>query len=265
MVDEVLHLLSQINLEWYYSKKEAFKNEPLFDKEREKIYHDFIIDESYVDDEGLVHSDKRNLLINIEFVDYCWDSGFLYSIEKTLSELEGQEMELPVSLKTISYNVLKVLDKYFSVTSTPNNIAAAVLNILEKVVENLNNNLKNIEIEKPDKSKKTLKLVKEIKEEYSAILSNFITKLRMLLQHKYKRHLVLAHLEIDYDENSRLVFDVSQDELSALLYVLNAAGFFRLIAPGDTHFINFCKERFYYSKGVEKVPTKASDLRRKYN
>ena len=265
MVAEILNFLDQINLEWYYKKKNAFQKEGLFDEKLGKIYSCIEIDNSHVNEDGDFISEKRECLIDIDIVNYCWDSDFFYGSESSATAIDGIEYDFPMSLKNISYKILEKVNEYYSAAGTSNNIAHSLYNILDKVKESLIANINSTRVEKADKRKDSIKAAQQVEEEYKEILLFFYFNLKTILQNRYKHYLVLSSLELEYEENSRLVFDVSQDELSALLYILNTAGFFRSIASGDTEFINFCKERFYYSKGVKKEPTKAVDIRRKYN
>ena len=267
MIDEILNELERINLDWYYAKREAFSNEQIYDKELDRIYHSFTMDDSFTDDNGKLYPKQTDYIIDIDFVNYCWSSDFLYSNEYYLSkyEIEDSEINPPFSLKEISYKIELIIKKYFNVAGTPSNIAASISVISEGVKEVLLKKRRAASVKKPDKRKVSIKEAEKVKDEYSDVLSYFYFTLMNRLNESYKEYVVLSTIEHQYDEKNRLVFDLTQDELGALLYILNTAGFIKVIVPGDTDFVNFCTDRFYYSKGVEKVPTKASGLRKKYN
>jgi hypothetical protein len=91
---------------------------------------------------------------------------------------------------------------------------------------------------------------------YSLYLQTFEINLNRFLLHKFQR--IIDEYEEAYQNLDRLEFDLNQDELGALLYLIQhfVSGVNSDNRKGKIDFHTFCNRYFYYNKGKDFAPIK---------
>lgn len=98
---------------------------------------------------------------------------------------------------------------------------------------------------------------------YIDVLNDFhrlcAAKIHKLFQHEITSYNLTA------DHKSKLEFNLSQDQLMALIFIIQRAGFFKY--TGNTPFLQFCFEHFLYKgeDGLMTSPSSLNNLQKKYS
>ena len=99
--------------------------------------------------------------------------------------------------------------------------------------------------------------------EYEGVLDYFQNKFLIMLGIKFGAISKQIDLVTYYEE--KLEFNLTQEQLAALLLILNKAGFLNTVNFNDTEFLRFCQQFFFFKKaGNYKRPTSLKSLRDKY-
>ena len=235
-------LILELNEEWFKAKKEAFQKEPNYVNER------IIIVETLIDFEEEGEEIKRIETKNeneIDLNEYCWNGNFPGSREEEMERSEDAHYKLP---QNGNYYALKILS--FVKISTEDFIEPKAINsFIVSVIGSVKSKILELLSDKEDR-------------EYESSLEYFFLHLRKLISKNY------SHIKRQVDligHTEYLDFNLKQEELAAVLFIMNKAGFINSLNYNDDSFINFCSQYFRFKfKDGYKLPTSSKTLKDKY-
>ena len=235
--------VDQLSPEWFQSKLKYFQAETFYDQ-TENIIYDIIRSESwYTDDQTGEEIDlSTETEININFNQYCWSDYYPDSLSSREETAEG----MPLDGNYISSCILQVLESIIEDVKEVPNIHQNILGTIDIVSDEIN---------------RLCRTYNDVL--YHSALAFFLTRFREDLTHRYR------HIKRNYNSlttyKPKLEFSLNQEELGALLYFLNKAEVFFPEDQGDTRFLNFCQDHFYFLNGVSKTQTRATQVKKKFN
>lgn len=235
---KIQELASKLSYEWFLLMKKTFQEETFYDSDKNKIV-DIPLDSDF--DGGVVIFSKNSMDLNR----YSWNSFFPGSLNHTVSQLEEAPIRLPLETKDVAKEILQVV-----MSETQGMKAAkAVDNYIHGVLKTLETEFISMAVTPDDY-------------EYDSVLTFFLYQVRVMVSKEF----AIVKKEIELTEyEDRLEFKLSQEELAALLYVLNKAGVLNTSDFNDTSFLHFCQKYFYFSfKDKFKKPSSFSSLSDKY-
>jgi hypothetical protein len=232
-----------LNYEWFTKKKDFFKKEPFYNNEMERI------NEGIPDYEA--NEEKKFIIIDMDLPRYCWDCYYPMSLQFLIyQEMEGNgghaSITLPVNGKEVANEILSNIITY---TKGFTDIRA-IHNFIALVLEGIKNNF--------------ITLLNGIDDsEYEGVLDYYRNKFLIMLGIKFGHIRKQFDLVTYYEE--KLEFNLTQEQLAALLLILNKAGFLNTVNFNDTGFLRFCQQFFYFKlKNNYKRPNSFRTLSDKY-
>lgn len=233
----------ELNPEWFLQKKQAFEGETFYLKRLNKIYEKIRID-NYIFDEGKEIDASRDIEIDIDLNQYCWSD---YYPECRSSHPQVEEL-LPINASYISNEIVRLVEKTLDGVADIKASYATIMTVVSTVKEAIIELIRN-------------KNGADV--EYSEALNHFFKNFKGKLSTKYGYIKRVHDLSADY--SPKLNFNINQNQLAALLFILNEAEMFINITSADTDFINFCKEHFTFKHRTKHTQEKPTELRNKFN
>ncbi|MEO6962225.1 MAG: hypothetical protein ABIY90_09665 [Puia sp.] len=232
-------LIAKLDYEWFKKKKDCFLSETFYDSSRKCIYG--VINEDPVfDEEGNKIDEVYETTIDISLTNYCWKSEYPHSS----NHAEEYALELPLDSSFIAYEVIRIIK-----------------GLTEQLISNhekhtiISSDIRTIE-----------ELIREyIKEsidvEFNLVLTEFCKRVRMIA---YKEFGIIKRIhELTNDYSDKLKFDISQDQLAALIHILIQAEIIENPYISDAAVINFCSTYFQFKNQKTGTYTPAKDLGKK--
>jgi len=243
-IDYVKQQVSKLNRDWYKSKKRFFQKENGYDTERGHVYKILPDKESLYDEEGVYITDK-DIVIDVNINQYCWNDYF----ETSFSDKGYYDEELPINSKVIAYQIIQWIENTIKGVDD----IAAKHKVILSVIDTIKDQIEIFTKENSDS------------DEYIDILDQFLILCRQCISRRFSFTKKVHLITTEYSKNERLTFELNQEELGALLYILYMSDILKISTPGDTSFLNFCQDRFYFYNQKAKAYTKAILLRNKFN
>jgi hypothetical protein len=215
-------LVFQLNEDWFQQKKHWFQREPFYDKDLEKIYDGIPGNDEY-DEEGNWIGKEDDIVIDKDLASYCYSSNFYGSLSST----DPPEHVLPIDGSDVTYEIMKLLSRYIEQLVSPK----AKNNCIVLFIDAIRNQI-NVLLEKNND------------DVYEGALENFLFKTRQEISRKY--HYIKTEVELLDDFQDTLNFNLTQEKLVALLYILNKAGVFNTLNYNDTTFLRVCQQYFAF-------------------
>jgi hypothetical protein len=232
-----------LDYNWFSKKNEYFLKEPFYSKKHEKIYEIIPHSDYHEDDRGNLIEEGNDIVLDIDLANYCWNSYFEGSLQKLRPLYEIPDS--PTDAWHIAQSILSLIIEHTEKYTEPK----AINNYILTVVEETKNVIKEL-------------IAKNHDPIYGGVLDNFFSKTRKEISKKFYH--IKQQIELDsYEE--RLEFNLTQEKLAALLYILNKAEVFNTINFNDTTFLRFCQQFFYFKfSGGYKRPKSFGTLSEKY-
>jgi hypothetical protein len=264
--DELIEFIeSQIRFldeKWFIKKKAEFKGHEFYDGTSDKIriivdsvsynqevFFDAEEEEYYVGD----NTDEKIYVQDIhEFnlVQYC--GAYLPIDELTDWGTFAFEDCNSNNFREVSFIIASKIQKYVSELKS-NGIIEGIREIIK------------IRFHFQEKISEIIELlVKETENvEYKTTMNHFLISCIYELEDKIKIDKTLFNLT--YPSDDKLEFNLQQEELAALLYILNRAQVFNTSNYNDTSILKFCARYFYFKKkGEYQAPTSEKAFSDKY-
>jgi len=248
--EKISDLVLKLNPSWYDTKKDCFLNETFYNPGIGKIYQ-VLEDEKHFEDDMHFYDDDGNeyetypsteiTIIDIDLVKYFWNDTY-----PNCSSSYDWEASFPVNGSSISYNIVSYLEKITKDVTEVKTIHRCILGSIETINETI----------------RTL-LIGSLNETYEQALGYFLVKCKKDISKKFGHIKRINDMSEAYED--KLTFNINQEQLGALLYILKEAGFIDTPTPTDTTFLNFCSDYFYFKNQLTKTATKATSIRNKYN
>ncbi|QEC68748.1 hypothetical protein FRZ67_16080 [Panacibacter ginsenosidivorans] len=234
--------VSELNNQWFLEKQKTFGEEWIYDKKKGKIYEVFP-NSDYYEDEDEWKEINRDIIIDIDFIQYCWDSYF----KQSFSEQDLSDKVIPVDTRKISNRILNFIITHTIDFTEP----TAINNLIIEVIETIRNAMKQLLIGNSD-------------EVYDKVLDIFFFNTRKEISRRFGH--IKQEVELIDDYKYRLEFDLNQEQLAALLFILNKAELLNTLNVNDTSFLHFCQQFFYFKfKDDYKHPNSFRTISDKYN
>ena len=238
LLKDITKSVSILTEEWFKSKVEYFEKEPFYIKELKKVYErvdDFGYYQDYLGDLVTV---ETVIKLDIEIAEYSWNSMFYGSLSKEALSYEESDCDLPIDSKLISFRVAKLLKDY-----TKNFIEVkAIQTCISRVVQHLQECVKKVE--HPNKGSQYI----ECLEYFSASTQKFIYE-----EFEY----IQQQIDLIENPNHHLDFELTQESLAGLLFILKEADFLKPVKINKDGFLRFCSEFFCYKFKNEYVRPKS--------
>ena len=239
---KIEQLISQLDSTWYEKKKYWFEKEPLYNHKHGIIYD--VFEGSYWQDEAEGPVKEPDTVIDIDFKKYCWNSYYPGCLDSN----EGSNEVYPTDLKRVVSGILIEINQMISQVITDDVKYNIIMQSRETMIEKVEYMLTL----QPDNI------------EYIETLKDFLQRARIDLHNEHKQFKEAYEAAKKYQD--KLVFDLKQEELAALLYILYKADFFHQSTTGDTVFLDFCRKFFYFQNQKKPgVPTIAKGIVKKFS
>lgn len=244
--EKISDLVLKLNPSWYATKKDCFLNETFYNSGEGKIYQvlerEVSFDEmnSY-DPDYATYSSTEITIIDIDLVKYCWNDSY-----PNCSSSYDWEANFPENGSSVSLRIVDYLEKITKDVVEVKTIHRCILGSIETINETI----------------KTL-LIGNSNDTYQQVLDYFLLRCKKDISKKFGHIKRINDMSEAFKD--KLIFNLNQERLGALLYILKEAGFIDTPTPTDTTFLNFCSDYFYFKNQKTGTFTKAIDLRGKYN
>ncbi|MBP9213702.1 MAG: hypothetical protein KBF36_04025 [Chitinophagaceae bacterium] len=242
-ISYINEVVSSLNYSWFLKKKEFFLKESFYDAKADEITFE-ISNPNFNPKEP--EEEKEYFEIKFDLNEYCWVSYFEGCLHSALGETHEWYYEIPDDAKEAAN---KVVD-FISFSTSKYTETKAIHKFILKVIDTITEELKSLNSSTDD-------IV------YSNFLIYFSSKTRKEISKKF------GHIaqQISFLESSDyLEFNLTQDQLAALLLILNKAGFINSTDFNDTRFLHFCAAHFKFKiKGTYKTPNDFKALSKKYS
>lgn len=254
--ETIAEYINKIDEKWFLEKEEEFKKHSNYD-----IAEDLII---------IPVKDY------IEIVHEVDDDGF-----PTKSEIEDNSYDEKINLRQYCGLYLPIdeltgwgafpVDEYTSQSKVPpsNNIDEYASELITELSSVLKADSSNVETFKfisvvLDTIESELNLLKSKNKGntvYISILDDFLYRCTSIIHRRYSRELTIINLTSDHV--GKLEFSLNQDQLLALLFILQRAGFFNY--TDNTSLLRFALDHFLYKddKGKMVSPSSLKNLQKK--
>jgi hypothetical protein len=250
-IDQIAGKVLVLNKEWFDSKKSFFQKEIFYNKEKERIF-EIIPNTTYHQiSNSEVNEISNDIIMDIDLLKYCWDSYF----DSSFKFLVYQEMEsnggnasllLPIDSKEVAdeiFSEIITFTKGFTDVKATYNF---IISVLDGIKENY-----------------SILMKENNNDEYEGALDYFFHQLLKSIGSKFVAIQRQIELVSYYEE--KLEFNLKQEQLAALLLILNKAGVFNTKDYNDTGFLKFCQQFFYFKfKKSYKRPSSFKSLSDKY-
>ena len=166
----VRDLVLKLDNKWFNQKKRFFLKEGLYNKDYGKVYHTINYSEIIEDEEGNFIDENREIVLNIDLIEYCWSGYFYGSAEEQLikSEYEYINQNFPIDGEEIVDDILQVI-----ILSIEKFTDAKAINIvIEKAISTIKQSINEL-------------LSIAVDEEYKEVLNNFLDKSSNKIHQKF--------------------------------------------------------------------------------
>jgi hypothetical protein len=253
-VEELIEFIkeetSKVNTTWFDKKLSGFKLEKGYDKSKEKIILvNREISFGFSKDSSLMESidDLPNQqeiferVYEIDIIDYCslylpidentyWGEFAFEDIHSSNYREVSTEIALHVK-EFINANHIQDLDLIYQLEAT--------------IIKTLSDDIKLLTSGSPPIG-------------FTEVLSDFLKSCCFYLDEKLKGHKSLHNLKLNFID--KLEFNLQQEELVALLYILNKSEFINTLNYNDVTFMKFCSRYFQFRKGDGYQAPKSSNV-----
>ncbi len=229
----------KLNYEWFLKKEIKFKKEFYFKAELGKIFHidkqgSPNYDYDYETGESLPNGNEDiSNTIDIDLRRYC--SSYLPIDEITdWGNWEYEEYPNPPSPSDNVHEVAYCLVKEIVLFSEELKDVVAISDFVSKTIFSI------------DEEINRLKETSSGNDIYNGVLADFLKSCSSKLYRKYAKELTVHELTRDFVE--KLDFEIDQEEMVSLLYILAASGILKTPTINDHPFISFCFKYFTVQK-----------------
>ena len=238
----IAELVGELDLEWFLKMKEAFVSHENYDESRKEIYKEntwhspnYWYDEN--GDQNFEDYVEQGDVVKIDLRKYC-SSWLPISMDNYwgLWAIENSRGSGPYS--GIPMLVLEEAIEFLKGVQSPLEISKVIVLVGEDI---------------SDCVRKTLDGVAK-EDDFANVLMDFRDETIKLLHTNFSRFLELDELIQKYED--KLEFNLQQEELAALLFILNKAGFLNTKNFDHSPFIPFCVKYFRFKKKDEYVKIK---------
>jgi hypothetical protein len=227
---KIEELVSQLDYSWYNQKKYFFEKETFYIPKYGKICEEMPDYRQDWDEENQCSIERPNIVIDIDFKEYCWSSyypGCLNGSEYTIETL-------PIDSGNVCASVLAEVKELVNELRTDD----LRHNVLMIARDTLIDNIEQLQALQADDT------------EYKDILSHFLHEARMAIHKEFRAFKEAYFASKDYKH--KLVFNLNQDELAALLNILFKAEFFYQSDVADNMFLDFARKHFHFPNQRQK-------------
>lgn len=232
---------------WYHLKVKYFKDEPFYDEKFDKIYTVISNKEYYEDEMGEWIEVQNELIINKSINAYCWNSSFYGSISDSTPEYDENPNYLPIDSENIASEIISLIVEFTEKFEEIRSIQGCIKLIVAQLLDWINQN-----------SKQNAPL------EFIECIDDFVNQTQRLIYKKFEY--VQRQIEILERPYNHLDFELSQEQLAGLLFILNKSEFLRPVKSNKDNFLRFCCEFFYFKfKGDYVKPSNFKSFSDKYN
>ena len=239
--------VSKLSHEWFLEKMKLFEKEPFYVKSLEKVYEVIMDKDFFIDDDGEFFETEREIVVDRDLNNYCWNSFFYGSIKReSLSYPDESYKDIPIDAIVVSSSILELI----KLETSQYTKIKAIHSLLIKTISHI---------------KKYTTILTESKSD--SLYAMAILHIREQFQIKLFKAFDYTQKQMDLLDASvdKLEFNLNQEQLAALLFILNKCGFFNTINFNDTSFLIFCRDYFYFKKGDNyKRPTSVKSFTDKY-
>jgi len=247
LFEKINNEVTQLSYEWFLEKKKLFENEPFFDKSLGKVY-DVITDKYFfTEDDGKIFETEREIVIDRDLTHYCWNSNFYGSIQRdSINYPDESIINTPIDANVISSTILGLITEEASHYTE----IKATHTLLTKTYSHLKTFTN--ELTKTNTDSLYLMAISYFREQF---------QLQLVKAFDY----TLKQIDLLDTQVDKLEFNLGQEELAALLFILNKCEFFNTANIYDTSFLRFCRDYFYFKKGdIYKQPSSSKSFTDKY-
>lgn len=235
-------IISQLDYDWFLEKEKFFQIEPFYNKFEKKIVTTISNPSYHEASDGSWTVDEDDLILNITLTEYCWNSHFPYN----LNSYEDHSIGIPHDANYTAYKISDYIQQY---TKNFRNPIAVDQKIKQTIVE-LTQSVKNLS--NPENNPI-----------YEEVLTYILKMTRKLISKNFRN--IKREVELIHNSEDKLEFNLSQEKMIALLYLLNRSGVFNTENYSDRRFLKFCAKYFYFHhKGKYKQPKNHITLSNKY-
>jgi hypothetical protein len=231
--DSISCEVEKLNYEWFLLKETNFQKDIRFDIKKGIIYHIIKTQSSIndkLDEDGTPYTDtyeETEEEVRIDLQKYC--RCYLPIDEATSwGTFEFDELFSNNTLE-VAWDISNMLYKFcFSNTDVvaKHKMISVTLELIEKKIKD--------------------QLLTHDSDIYKSVMSDFLNHCSYYIHEKFSQDLAV-YFSIDKKED-KLEFNLQQEELASLLYIINSAGLINTIDYNDTSFLRFCTQYFYFKK-----------------
>lgn len=237
--------LNKLNIEWFNQKKSLFLKEPFYSKELGYIYDEITERTDFFSEEGHLIESTQTRIIDKKLNDYCWYSYFYGSKVAGRLSNEVDVNDLPFDARDVANTIISIHKT--AITSFTE--VLAIHNSIQQVMSDIREWIKS----KEDPSA-----------EYQSFLNFFLQEFTKLFLGDFGY--IQKQIEL-VEQEDKLEFNLNQDQLAALIFIINKAGFFNTLNVQDSkQLLIFCQKYFQFKTldGYKKSTSK-TQLSNKYN
>lgn len=237
--ETISEFVLKLNYEWFLAKENKFKMEFYYNKEKERIYHiEKQISPNYnyepeIGKEVFLDNEEIENIIDIDLRQYC--SCYLPISEITywgIWEYDNfQTQPVPSNnIDEVAYNLVKEI----SMLSEGLNDIVAISEFVTKTIYSIDEELKKLIKASP------------ANDIYTGVLADFLKICSSRLYRKNEQALTVHELTRDFSD--KLDFNITQEEMVSLLYILAESEILKTPTKYEYHFIPFCFKYFTVRK-----------------
>ena len=250
LIEFIKEETSKLNTTWFNKKLSAFKLEKRYDKSKAKIiivntgssFNDNLLEfgESIEDlpDQEVIFETRYE----IDIIDYC--SLYLPIDDITCWGEFAYEDIRSSNYREVS-SIIASRVKKFIVSHNMQQDLVFIYQLETTIIKTLSDDIKLLTSGSPPI-------------EFTEVLSNFLKSCCSDLSKKLKVYRSLHHFKSNFID--KLEFNLQQEELVALLYILNKSEFFNTLNYNDVSFMKFCSRYFQFRKGDAYQAPKSSNV-----
>jgi len=228
LLESIVKDVQVLDINWFKKKVDYFRKEPFYDRAGDRIYTVVEQKELLVDDNYEIEELIRETKIDKDLPQYCWNSLFYGSLIRDCYEYDQDLSDFPVDGSTISWSITSKVQEHIEEFTDLNSSYKLISYVLSNVKTTIES---NPDFKEDDEYRRALlyflKNFQDSIVEYFAPIQN---QIELLDVHEY------------------LDFNLGQEELAALLLILNKAGFINTSGYNDTTFLRFCQRYFRFKK-----------------
>ena len=249
LIEFIKEETSKLNTTWFNKKLSAFKLEKRYDKSKAKIiivntgssFNDNLLEfgESIEDlpDQEVIFETRYE----IDIIDYC--SLYLPIDDITCWGEFAYEDIRSSNYREVSSIIASRVKKFIVKTNSQD--LEFIYQLESNIIKTLSDDIKLLTSGSPPI-------------EFTEVLSNFLKSCCSDLSTKLKVYRSLHHFKSNFID--KLEFNLQQEELVALLYILNKSEFFNTLNYNDVSFMKFCSRYFQFRKGDAYQAPKSSNV-----